>query len=102
MRGKFQRNYKLDIFTPAGVQITVQPPFSIAFNISRNTLSSANKGDITIYNLGQATRNQIYKDRFSITEYWRSLYLPDTGTGCMKFFPVIFMKHIHIKNVQNG
>lgn len=71
MRGKFNRTYKLEIFTPAGKQLIIQPPFSIQFNINRNTLSSANKADITIYNLGRETRNQIYKDRFSITEYWR-------------------------------
>ena len=71
MRGKFGRTYRLDIFTPAGKQITISPPFSIVFNLTRNTLASANKASITLYNLGPATRNQIFKDRFSITEYWR-------------------------------
>lgn len=71
MIGKFGRNYRLDIFTPAGKQITIQLPFTLQFNITRNTLASANQGSFTIYNLGEATRNQIYKDRFSVTEYWR-------------------------------
>jgi hypothetical protein len=71
MIGKLGRTYRLDIFTPAGKQITIEPPFSIHFNITRNTLASANKAGITLYNLGAATRNQIFKDRFSISEYWR-------------------------------
>lgn len=73
MFGKFQRTYKLDIFTPSGKRLTIEPPFTIRFSINRNTLSSANKAKITIINLGQATRNQIYKDRYSTTEYWRVL-----------------------------
>lgn len=71
MRGKIGRNYRLDITTPAGKQITIEPPFSLYLDITRNTLASANRGTFTIYNLGPATRNQIYKDRFSITEYWQ-------------------------------
>lgn len=71
MIGKFGRNYRLDVFTPAGKQLTIEPPFSIHFQITRNTLASANKITITLYNLGPNTRNQIFKDRFSITEYWR-------------------------------
>lgn len=71
MRGKFGRNYRLDIFNPSGKQITIAPPFSIQFTINRNTLASANKASMVLYNLAPATRNQIFKDRFSITEYWR-------------------------------
>ena len=71
MRGKFNRGYRLDIFTPSGKQITIEPPFTIIFNLNRNTLASANRGSITIINLGPQVRNQIYKDRFTITEYWR-------------------------------
>jgi len=73
MFGKWQRTYRLDIFTPAGKQLTIEPPFTIRFNITRNTLASANKAKITIINLGKPTRNQIFKDRYSTTEYWRVL-----------------------------
>jgi len=71
LKGKFGRTYKLDIFTPAGKRITIEPPLSIQFNISRNTLDSANTGSITIYNLAGGTRNQIYKDRYTTTEFWQ-------------------------------
>lgn len=69
--GKLQRIYRLDVFTPEGLQITIRPPFSIEFSITRNTLASANKASITLYNLGPSTRSRIFKDRFSITEYYR-------------------------------
>lgn len=75
MIGKFGRIYRLDVFTPAGKQITIKPPFSIQFQITRNTLASANKMNITLYNLGPNTRNQIFRDRYNIAERWPiSLY----------------------------
>lgn len=71
MFGKFGRTYQLDIFNPSGKQITITPPFSIRFNLIRNTLASANRATIQVINLPPQVRNQIYKDRFSITDYWR-------------------------------
>ena len=70
MRGKFGRNYRLDIFTPSGRHITIAPPFSIQFNLQRAVLSSSNRGDVILYNLSPATRNQIYKDRYSLVTEW--------------------------------
>jgi len=71
MQGKFQRTYRLDVFTPAGKQITIEPPFTIKFGLTRNTLASANRATIKVINLGPQTRNQIFKDRFSIADYWQ-------------------------------
>ncbi len=71
MRGKFQRTYRLDIFTPQGVQVTLEPPFTMRATLVRNTLASANRGTIEIINMPRSVRNQIYKDRFSIAEYWQ-------------------------------
>ncbi len=71
MRGKFGRTYRLDVFTPTGKQVTIEPPRTIKFGVTRNTLASANRASIEIINLGPPTRNQIFKDRFSIAEYWR-------------------------------
>ena len=68
---KFQRNYMLTITTPFGKQLTIEPPFTLSFSLTRNTLASANKCQIKIYNLGKNTRNQIYKDRYTTTEYWK-------------------------------
>lgn len=71
MRGKFGRTYRLDVFNPIGKRITVEPPFTIRFSITRNTLASANRATIEIINLGPQTRNQIFKDRFTINTYWQ-------------------------------
>ena len=71
MQGKFGRTYRLDVFNPSGKQITIEPPFTIRFGVTRNTLASANRATIEVINLGPQTRNQIFKDRFSIAEYWR-------------------------------
>ena len=84
--GKVDRNYRLDIFTPDGVQITIAPPFSIKFSVTRNTLASANKGRITLYNLGPGTRNSIFKDRFTITEYWRAQLFAGYGNRLHNVF----------------
>ena len=86
MRGKFDRNYRLDIFTPAGKRITIERPFSIDFSITRNTLASANKANITLYNLGPSTRNQIFKDRFSVTEYWQVSLFAGYGNRLHEIF----------------
>ena len=71
MRGKFGRTYRLDVFNPSEKQISIEPPFTIKFGVTRNTLASANRATIEVINLGPPTRNQIFKDRFSITEYWQ-------------------------------
>lgn len=42
--------------------ISIEPPFSIDFDILRNTLSSANTAKIRIYNLSAETRNRILKN----------------------------------------
>lgn len=86
MQGKFGRNYRLDIFTPLGKQVTIEPPFSIQFNLNRNVLSSANRGEITLYNLGASTRNQIYKDRYSLVLDWPISLFAGYGNRLHKIF----------------
>lgn len=84
--GKLQRTYRLSILTPDNVQIEIAPPFSIEFQITRNTLASANKGTITLYNLGPSTRSQVFKDRFSTTEYFRVVLFAGYGTRLHEVF----------------
>ena len=84
--GKLQRNYRLSILTPDQVQIEIAPPFSIEFQITRNTLSSANKGTITLYNLGPSTRNRVFKDRFSVAEYFRVVLFAGYGNRLHEVF----------------
>lgn len=86
MQGKFQRNYRLDIFTPLGNNIIIEPPFSIQFVLNRNVLSSANRGEIILYNLGANTRNQIYKDRYSLALDWPISLFAGYGNRLHKIF----------------
>lgn len=62
---KFGRNYELRVQTDSGF-LTIAPPFTIEFDITRNTLTSANVCQIRIYNLSTITRNKI---RFNQSDY---------------------------------
>lgn len=66
---KLGRNYNLRIAnddSPFGTFLEVTPPFTMEFDVTRNTLSSANVAQIRIYNLAAASRN---KARFNISNY---------------------------------
>jgi hypothetical protein len=63
---KFGRTYLLEVQRADGQILTVQLPFTIEFDITRNTLTSANICQIRIYNLGLENRNQL---RFNVTNY---------------------------------
>lgn len=60
MINKFNRNYNLYIEDQTGNLVTITLPFTIEFDITRNTLSSANVCQIRIYNLNPKTRASIY------------------------------------------
>ena len=62
---KFGRNYLLTVQTYEGDYITVKPPFTIDFDIQRDTLSSVNIANIRIYNLSERNRNLIRKDAWN-------------------------------------
>lgn len=62
---KFDRNYLLTIEKQDQSLLYVQRPFTIEFEIFRNSLSSANSANFRIYNLAQNTRSQIRKDQFN-------------------------------------
>lgn len=61
---KFNRSFKLVIGTNDGGQLTIDPPFTVQFNIVRNTLSSANVASLRVFNLNDTNRRRISKDRF--------------------------------------
>lgn len=56
---KFGRNYILIVETQVGGTITIQPPFTVEFDITRNILNSANVASIRIYNLSPKNRDLI-------------------------------------------
>lgn len=83
---KFGRNYSLSVQTQNGETLTVAPPFTIEFDITRNTLTSANVASIRVYNLSQNNRNQIRKD---VTNYG-DLRLVELRAGYGTNLPVVF------------
>lgn len=56
---KFGRNYILIVQTQSGGTITIQPPFTVEFDLTRNILNSANVASIRVYNLSPKNRDQI-------------------------------------------
>jgi hypothetical protein len=63
---KFLRNYSLEIQVLGGATLTVEPPFTVEFDITRNTWSSSNVASIRVFNLSQQNRNQIRKNVIDI------------------------------------
>lgn len=98
MNSKFIRNYSLSIQTnplnsPLNEIITIKPPFTLEFDITRNTLSSANTASFRIYNLNQDTRNKIRKDQYD-QDFFQSIVL-QAGYGPGPQWPVIFTGNIN-------
>lgn len=63
---KFGRNYELQVGADDGQTLTVKLPFTIEFDITRNTLTSANVCQVRIYNLSKLNRNRL---RFNISNF---------------------------------
>lgn len=63
---KFGRHYVLRVGTESGSTLEITLPFTIEFDITRNTLTSANVCQVRIYNLSLKNRNQI---RFNASDY---------------------------------
>lgn len=70
---RFIRHYEISIRTPQNELITIRPPFTAKFTITRNDLASANKTSLTILNLSPTNRAKIYKDRFTSADYWQMI-----------------------------
>jgi hypothetical protein len=102
---KFGRNYSLQVGVLAsnnnlvgpapatasvGQLLTVQPPFTIEFDITRNLLSSANVSSIRVFNLSEVHRNLLRKD---VSDYgsFRSIVLT---AGYGQNLPVIFSGNV--------
>jgi hypothetical protein len=88
---KFGRAYDLQVQKVDGTFLTINLPFTIEFDVTRNTLSSANVCQIRIYNLSLANRNAI---RHNATDYgipYQSIVL---RAGYGNNLPVIFSGNI--------
>ena len=66
MAKKFGRKYRLTIESNDGqAAIVIEPPFTCHFSLNRSTMATLNTAEISIYNLGPATRQRIYRDRYN-------------------------------------
>jgi len=61
---KFQRNYTLSVEDRGGQIITITLPLGIRFDVTRNTLSSANSCKISIFNLSRNIREDLRKNQW--------------------------------------
>lgn len=83
---KFGRKFELIVQTRNGGTLTIGPPFTIEFDITRNILSSANVSSIRVFNLSQINRDQIRKDAWSYDDL-RSISLrAGYGTNLPEIF----------------
>lgn len=89
---KFLRSYVLTVETISGRMLTIEPPFTVEFDIQRNILTSANVCSIRIYNLSERNRNQILKDQYTYDDL-RKVTL-QAGYGSGPNYPVIFRGEI--------
>lgn len=90
MQNKWGRNYQLTVTVKGGGDVIIEPPFTMEFDIIRNSYASANVCSIRIYNLSEKTRNLIKKDR------WESGVFKDVvlAAGYGSKIPVIFVGNV--------
>lgn len=87
---KFNRNYILSAQTQNDEILVIQPPFTVEFDITRNTLTSANVCSIRIYNLSLNNRNALRKDVMDYNNFKSVQLQAGYGTN----MPVIFSGNI--------
>jgi hypothetical protein len=80
----------LQVQTQDGGVLTVEPPFTMEFDITRNILTSANVSSIRIYNLSKNNRNQIRKNVNDYGDLRQITFTAGYGTN----LPVVFTGNI--------
>ncbi len=68
---KFGRVYRMTLQVSDSESVVIEYPMTLVFDVSRNTLASANRGHFQIYNLKPDTRLKIYHDRYDTLTYRR-------------------------------
>ena len=100
---KFQRNYKLIYTVPddeegeGPIDITIRYPFTLEFDVDRNTFANANKASFRIYNLAESTRKKIFQDAFNINRFVFVELYAGYGTNLPLIFTGRVMQAYHSK-----
>ena len=89
---KWTRNYILSIQAEGG-WLDISMPYTLTFNIVRNTMAQANTGRFTILNLAEDTRRRIYKDKFT-TNVYKGIELRAGYGESKETLPLIFKGNI--------
>lgn len=67
---KLQRNYILTIsFDNGELPLVIKPPFTLEFDVGRDTLGGLNYGQFRIYNLSERNRSLLRKDITAFTQF---------------------------------
>lgn len=88
-RQKFGRNYRLTLETDSGGELVIEPPITIEFDLTRNTLEAANICQVRIYNLSKLRRNQIY---FNQGDYVFNQGAVNQSLGEFRYFRRLVLK----------
>lgn len=92
MAQKLGRNYSLTVSGEKfGPTITIGLPFTVEFDITRNTLTSANVCQIRIRNLNSVHRNQLRKN---VTNYSVPIVNVTLRAGYGQNLPIIFTGNV--------
>lgn len=83
---KFNRNYVLQVGLNGGGSITIEPPFTVEFDITRSTLSSANVCSLRIFNLSKNHRNQIRFNTIDTFDFRPVLFRAGYGNNLATVF----------------
>lgn len=87
---KFGRAFHLVAQTTTGLTVSMELPFSIEFDITRNVFSSTNVAQIRIFNLAPNTRNSLRKNVIDLDDI-RTVTL---RAGYGENLPVVFTGNI--------
>lgn len=66
--GKFNRNYKLSVETADGNKVIITRPFTLEFDVQRDSLGGSSNASFRIYNLSEKNRNLIRKDSWNFLD----------------------------------
>lgn len=95
---KFERTYSMAVQTDEPGRpnnlVTLGSPFTVEFEIVRNTLSCSNTGRFTIYNLKEDTRHRMYRDRYQTNIYRQVIF--HAGYVGYKPLPLSFRGNINM------
>lgn len=91
---KLGRNYKLYIEDVDGNLVTIGLPFTIEFDLTRNSLNSSNVGKVRIFNLGPKLRKALQFNAYDTSDQKYRSFVLYAGYG--ENLPIIFTGNVQV------